>query len=403
MRILMLTDFYPPFSGGVEHHVRNLSHALAVRGHEVAVATQRGPELPEYENDGRVRVYRIAGTLQRTSLLSHDPQRRWSPPFPDPEMCLALRRVVAQEHPEVVHAHSWLAHSFLPLKTMSRAKLVISLHNYGHDCLRTDLLYKGDALCSGPTMMKCAACAVDHLGTVRGLPSLFGFWAGSQALRAATDMFLPVSNAVANGNNLVHHGVPFEVIPNFIPDNLDDLGANCATLPSDLPAGGYLLFVGALRPLKGLDVLLEAYAGLSAPPPLVLLGGTFHDTPTQFPANVVVVRDWPHDAVMRAWRGSLLGITPSVWPEPCPTVVMEAMVSSRAVIASRIGGIPDLVADGVSGLLVPPGDTKALREALTRLLENPELRIRMGDAGRKRVAAFQASHVIPHFERIYSS
>jgi glycosyltransferase involved in cell wall biosynthesis len=152
---------------------------------------------------------------------------------------------------------------------------------------------------------------------------------------------------------------------------------------------------------KGLHVLLDAYAQLFDPPPLVLIGPRASDTPTDLPAGVTLSSDWPHVAVLHAWRRSLLGLVPSVWPEPCPTVALEAMSAGRAVIASEVGGLPDLVIDGETGLLVTPGDPSALRDAIQRLLRNRDLLERMGQAGRLRAREFQASSVVGRIEAVY--
>jgi glycosyltransferase involved in cell wall biosynthesis len=117
--------------------------------------------------------------------------------------------------------------------------------------------------------------------------------------------------------------------------------------------------------------------------------------------NVYVLPSMPHDAVMRAWSKSLVALAPSVWPDPCPTVVMEAMASGRPVIASRIGGLPDLVVDGETGLLVPPGNPAALGQAMQALVSQPEVRLRMGNAAKRAVVRFQASTVVPRIERVY--
>lgn len=66
-------------------------------------------------------------------------------------------------------------------------------------------------------------------------------------------------------------------------------------------------------------------------------------------------------------------------------VLVEAMSASRPVIASRVGGIPTIVQDGITGILVPPGDAEAIAEAANKLLDSPELAARMGDAGQKAV------------------
>src|SRR6266480_6000159 len=68
-----------------------------------------------------------------------------------------------------------------------------------------------------------------------------------------------------------------------------------------------------------------------------------------------------------------------------PTVILEAMASARAVVSTRLAGIPELVVDGQTGMLAPPGDSTALADALEQLLRGPELRLRFGHAGRARI------------------
>ena len=116
MRILMLSQFYPPTIGGEERHVKVLSEALVRRGHDVVVATIRLDDQPEFEVENGVKLYRLCGTLQRSSSLFTEPGRRHAPPFPDPELTWNLDRVMRTERPEIVHAHNWLVRSFLPLR-----------------------------------------------------------------------------------------------------------------------------------------------------------------------------------------------------------------------------------------------------------------------------------------------
>jgi glycosyltransferase involved in cell wall biosynthesis len=80
---------------------------------------------------------------------------------------------------------------------------------------------------------------------------------------------------------------------------------------------------------------------------------------------------------------------------------MEAMASGRPVIGSRIGGISDLILDGETGLLVPPGDATALRQALERILSDAALRARLGQGALRRVVAFQEGAVVPQIEQAY--
>jgi len=321
MRILLLSQFYPPVIGGEERHVRNLGRALAQRGHDVSVGTLMHPGSPQTELDGAVRVHRLRGTLHRLSGLHTDSERRHAPPFPDPELVLALKRLVAKERPDIVHAHNWIYASFLPLKVLRGARLVVTLHDYGLVCAKKNFMHLGAHLCSGPAPAKCLPCAAGHYGAVKAIATTFGNWASSFAARRVVDCFIAVSHAVARHTGLARRRAPYVVIPNFVPDDVGMLGPEDSCL-RELPGDGFILFVGDMMRLKGIDVLLKAYATLDRAPPLVLIGRRVADTPTEFPPNVRVFSTWPHSAIMHAWRRSLFGVLPSVGPEACATVIM---------------------------------------------------------------------------------
>src|SRR5574338_362268 len=104
----MIAQFYSPIIGGEERIVQDLSVELAKRGHDVAVATLHTPEAAEFELDNGVRIYRIKSTMQRSRWLYSQSERSHAPPFPDPEVMLGLRRIIAQERPEIIHAHNWM-------------------------------------------------------------------------------------------------------------------------------------------------------------------------------------------------------------------------------------------------------------------------------------------------------
>ncbi len=347
MRILLLTQFYQPIVGGEERHVQNLAAALVARGHTVNVATLWVPGTRDFEYDGMVGgvgVYRVRGTLQRMAGLFAEDERRHAPPFPDPELIYALGRLVSKLKPDVVHAHNWLLASYMPLKVWNGAALVVSLHDYSLVCPKKNLMYQGE-VCTGPKLLKCLPCANEHYGSVKGVMTTFGTFAYGSFARQSVDRFIAVSHAVALHNRLVEYGVSYEVIPNFVPDDINILSDELDPCLNELPAE-YILFVGDLMHLKGVDVLLNAYSTLDCAPPLVLIGRHCPDTPVTFPSNVQVFSMWPHRAIMHAWSRCLFGVLPSVGPEACATVVMEAMALGKPMIASDIGGMPDLVDDG---------------------------------------------------------
>lgn len=399
MRILMLTQFYPPLIGGEERHVRNLSIELVARGHEVAVATLWQEGLEEFEDDQGVRVYRMQGSMQRLSSLFKS-DRRHAPPFSDPETMLALRRIIMKERPEIVHAHNWLLHSFTPLKNWSKAKLIVTIHDCSLVCAMQQLVYHGSE-CSGPALKKCIECSTETYGALKGVPIVLALRAWGGLARKTVDMFLPVSTAIAEANQLARHHVRHRVIPNFIPDDANIHFDDTNPLLEQLPTQDFLLFVGNIGRDKGIGVLLQAYADMHSTVPLVLIGQPEAGFSATLPPNTSLLQSWPHAAVMSAWQRCSLALMPSICPDACPTVTMEAMAAGRAVVASHIGGLPDIVADNETGLLVPAGNTQALGEAIQRLLTDVALRERMGSMARQRVAKFQASTVIPRIEQVY--
>jgi glycosyltransferase involved in cell wall biosynthesis len=113
---------------------------------------------------------------------------------------------------------------------------------------------------------------------------------------------------------------------------------------------------------------------------------------------------------------SLLGAVENVWPhleqahvfalasryEPLGIVVLEAMAAGLPVAATRVGGIPELVHDGVTGTLVEAGDDAALGETLIRLLLSPDLRARMGAAGRAAAAEHRADRMVDRYFALYA-
>jgi glycosyltransferase involved in cell wall biosynthesis len=170
---------------------------------------------------------------------------------------------------------------------------------------------------------------------------------------------------------------------------------------AQLPEEPFILFVGALRVVKGMGHLLAAYRRLEAPPPLALIGTVEADTPRDLPPGVHLLQDFPHPAVLAAWDRCLFGVLPSLWPEPLGSVVYEGMSRGKAVIGTRPGGHTDLIVDGVTGLLIPQGDTDALENTMRALIGSGELRERLGLAARERARQFTARVAVPRFEQIY--
>ncbi|MGC8473872.1 MAG: glycosyltransferase, partial [Candidatus Dormibacteria bacterium] len=95
------------------------------------------------------------------------------------------------------------------------------------------------------------------------------------------------------------------------------------------------------------------------------------------------------------------GVVPSVWPEPFGLVALEVMAAGRALVAARSGNLAELVSDGVTGLLVDPGDADQLSGALAKLLSDPGLRSALGAAAKRKSEEYTAAAVVPRMEGIY--
>ncbi|GAB3263428.1 glycosyltransferase family 4 protein [Nocardioides dilutus] len=397
MRVLQLAQFYPPVIGGEERHVRNLSSELARRGHEVHVACLDVGTEPEH--DPGVTVHPLANVGAKMPALYPTADRPLALPVPDPLVVRALARVVRHVQPDIVHAHNWIINSYLPLPSARRLPLVYSLHDYSHLCPTKRLMYHEEP-CSGPAPRKCFECTTDWYGAGRG-PAIQALVATGRPVRnRLVDLFTPVSTFVGRANQLDDQGVTWRTVPNFVPDSLTVRPV--AERDPALPPGDYLFFAGDLSAQKGVPTLLAAHQRLDprSRPALMLVGNP--STPLGEVSQDVHFGDkWAHERVVSGFQHALGAVLPSVWPDPCPTTVLEAMALGTPLVTTPMGGIADMVTDGESALVVGPGDVEATEAALSRLVAEPGLRDRLAAGARVRVQPYLQSAVADTFTGIY--
>lgn len=402
MRILLLAQFLPPVSGGEERHVWNLARALAARSHEVTLLGFAGlDEEPGETMSEGVRLVRVRTAASRLSALYSDPSRLHALPLPDPLVSRAIRNELSAKRFDVVHAHNWIVNSALGPASSARVPLVMTLHDYSHICVTKRLMERGRERCPGPSPARCLPCATEHYGVLNGSVTLAAnTWSArrrAKRLAGVAAVSSAVADAVAVPENQWLHSARLnaKVIPNFIPDEiiLDEIPPTAPDAP--------LLFVGDLSPDKGVQTLLDAYEMLDSPPPLVLAGRTATPDAWRFPPGAQWAGQLPHEAVVELFRTARVVVVPSVWADPCPTVVLEAMAAGRPVVAAASGGILDMVVDGRTGLLVPPGNAHALAAALSTVLRDPDTAKAFGVAGRDRARRFTVSSVVERLEQMY--
>jgi glycosyltransferase involved in cell wall biosynthesis len=418
LRLLLVSDLYPPCIGGAARSTRLLARGLASRGHTVSVATPWQPDSPEREDDGGVAVHRVRSLTTRVSLFSANPARRRHPPFPDPETVWRLRRLVSQLHPDLVHAYGWMAYSCVLALLGLGVPLLLAARDYGYVCPVHTLVRRGH-ICDGPAVVKCLGCAPRTLGVAKGILAVAGVLTGRGLLRHRARGIHSVSAYVqetlqrhllggrsekscvsGGGESAPGRQRATRVIHSFGDESAD--GPPDPGILARLPAAPYILFVGALRAVKGIQQLLDAYAQLDAPPALVIIGTRHLGAPAALPPGITVLYDVPHATVMAAWAGALFGVAPSTWAEPSGNVVHEAMSRGKAVIGTTPGGHAEMVVHEETGLLVPTADVGALAAAMQRLIDDRDLRERLGQAAARRARLFTAEVVLPRFEALYA-
>lgn len=420
MHVFQLTDFYRPIIGGLERYVETLSGELISRGHSVTVVTlQTGGQPAEEIIDG-VHIIRICGWSTRLTAFHSDAGRPFHPTIPDPGAMAALHRLVQRQRPDIVHSHGWLGYSYFPQHHASRGPAhVVTLHDYALACPKKTLQYSGRRVstgaddlpgqpapnlsqpCSGPRLPKCLGCAPGQYGLLKGVAVTIGLRA-SRVLHGRADRYIAISTAVADGSRpVLPDNSKVVVIPAMVPNGLPAL-ARSTPRPEFLPPeDGYLMFVGALGRHKGVDVLLDARRRMRNRPPLVVIGTPQADTPRLDDPDVIIARNIPSAQVMASWIRASVAVVPSVWNEPMGMVAIEALLAGRAVVASDVGGLRDVVIHGVTGLTVPPGDPGALAVALDSLLENPEQQRRLAETGRVHAQQFEVAAVGGRVIKVY--
>ena len=168
-------------------------------------------------------------------------------------------------------------------------------------------------------------------------------------------------------------------------------------------ASDTVVFGGAVGHRKGVDVLLDAWAALQQPRwNLVIAGPGADDAMVRDAPAGVTLAALPHSELMHLLDGARIAVLPSRG-EALPMFVLEAMARDVCVVASDVGGIPEVLADGC-GLVVPAGDVDALRDALERATADERLRERIARAARARFeATYSTEAVFPRLEAVWMS
>lgn len=374
-RLLVICHGFPPYYGGAEHVAGYLARAAAVSGRwTVEVLTSDiGGRLPARGQSDGVTILRVPAA-----------KRKWAR-HTAPELLSFLRAASACRDyatPDLVLAHFTLPAGEVARRIARRtgAPYAVVLHGSdvpGYQNRRFGLLY----------------------AIVR--PLVRRVWRGAARVIAVSDAL----------RDLAHRTWPegrIDVLPNGVDLELfQPLEKKEGTISSRWKT---LLVAAQLIERKGIQHLVDALARL--PPPLraqvrLKLCGTGpyeHALRGQVAAaglaeHVEFAGLVEHERLPDLYRAAHAFVMPSL-QEGLPLALLEAMASGLPVVATAVGGIPEVLRDGENGLLVPPADAKALAEALARVLADDALCARLGTAARATVEAWSWGRLWERYEAL---
>ena len=355
MNILVLTDKYPPDVGGLAVSTRRLAQGLTRAGHTVCVSTPApsiAPGAVTASSDGDVSVYRIGAHRRADDSLAD-----WF------DHVAALH---ARHRFDLIHAMYVAQPAFVAVSAARYLGLPSVISARGNDLDRATF---------DPGKFSQISWSLQNANAVTAV---------------TTDLARKV-RAFAPGCE------PY-FIPNSVDTSLFTPGPRDEALAASLDLSGALIvaFIGEARQKKGLTILLPAFARLCAQfdhrPTLLLVGGVRKDDEPvvdvfrrQNPSlDVRSVPSVAHEKLTAYYRLADVLAIPSL-RDGLPNSLLEGMACERAVVASNVGGMPDVVRDGKNGILVPPGDMSALAGALLSLLADSPRRAELGRAARTTV------------------
>jgi glycosyltransferase involved in cell wall biosynthesis len=411
MRIVQAVGWYFPDSwGGTEIYVAALAGRLREVGHDVAIAAPDARHVVErrYEYDG-IPVYRYP--------IPPDPTRAEAQGSAVVRGAERFHRWIEELRPDVAHFHTFVTGLGLAEVDAARragARVIVTTHaaTLGFICARGTMMRMGADLCDGLTEeRKCAACMLQHRGVpqpaaeivartpaavaeiLRRLPgpvgALFGLpafirdqKARQRRLLAATDRFVLLTEW-AGQTVLANDAPPSKVSVNRLGIATRSPAANPDADRRPTSAPVRLGYLGRFEAIKGVHDFVRALTSLPAHTPFraelvgpvltrteqgvvdelrALIGG---DTRVTIGAAV------PHAAVAGVLAAIDVLCCPSLAAEGGPTVAIEAHAVGTPVIGTRIGGLAEMVVDGVNGRLVAPGDWRALADVIQTIVRDP--------------------------------
>ena len=384
MRILSIDRFLEVI-GGKERYVFELAALLREHGHTVHAFATRPAGMPETAATQFLpeALDTAAGSpLHRLGVAG---RRLYNVQARD-----GLARFLDQHPVDIAHVHSIFHLSAAVIAELRHRGIPIvwTLHDYNPIC-PISILYVHDAVCE--------ACRGGHFVNAvrrrcsRGDLGVSALNAGEAYLNRLLGTYQAAHTYIAPSRFVLDKYVEFGWRPARVA-HLAHFAPTHKWSAEPAVARGPIVFAGRLQRQKGAHVFLEALARLSLPrtQEVVVIGDGPEHAALQaqaerlMPERVRFVGHQDFEAMREWYKRCLFAVVPSVWYEVLGFAVLEPFAVGRPVIGSRIGGIPEVIDDGISGRLVDAGDPAALAAAIDSMLAHPVETARMGAAARAR-------------------
>ena len=387
MRIVVCCNVYPPhFIGGAELIAHQQAKALAALGHHVSVYTgDHALDAPRHQ----ARDTEYDGLQVRRVRLNERDFSPFNVTFCHPEVEADFEAYLRRERPDVVHFHnvSGLSIRIISIARQHGARTVQTLHDYSGFCFKNTAMKTPEAACE--SFEDCHEC-LSHLddGQGRAIPMRLRQDIFKVIVREDVDAYVSPSRFLAD--KYLEAG--FDPARMNVLWNGIDAGRFARVERDPVPGVVRFSFFGHLGAHKGVQTLVEALPLLREPAGarLNLVGdGEMRQWCAAAAAASGcrhLVRFWgklDSRNVEAAYRKTDVLVLPSLWHENQPVSITEAMACGIPVIASNMGGNPELVRHGDTGLLFQAGDVHGLAAAMQRLVDEPRLIERMGAKGRE--------------------
>lgn len=392
-------------TGGDWTYIENIQKLYEANGHEVIpFSTHNRKNEYTKHSINFVNAYdfkelnknkTIANGIRalRTSVVSQDALHK-------------LDRILEEHDIKLAHLHNihhYLTPAIVEKLHKKGVKIIWSLHDYKIICPENSFVSNGKVCekCITGSFYHCALnkCKKNSI-LASALASFEAYYYHKRKVYDLVDYYLCPSEFLHQ--KFLQFGFPADKVVTsnlcYDIDLIDKYIDNHAPLNNEK----YILYVGRLEEIKGIKTLIKAVQGTDIQLKIVG-GGTATEEMKEFAngfnnPNVQFLGFKNKSEVFELTQNALFGVCPSEWYENFPFSVSETFLFSRAVVGAKIGGIPELVLDGKTGLLFEPGNVEALKEKLLQLWNNEALAFEMGKNAREH--AYQLYNFDSHWKKL---